>query len=80
MGSRPIAVIRIFRSLRKGLLEETRLFADFRHKKAFHDADKTRFPFIHSLKEEMFAGDPVSMERFRWGIDVILYGIQKESN
>lgn len=49
-------------------------------KKAFHDADKTRFPFIHSVKEEMFAGDPVSMERFRWGIDVILYGIQKESN
>lgn len=80
MGSRHVTVIRIFRSIRKGLLEETRLFADFRYKKAFHDADKTRFPFIHSLKEEMFAGDTVSMERFRWGIEVILYGIQQEVN
>ncbi|MGA3882577.1 TetR/AcrR family transcriptional regulator, partial [Bacillus pumilus] len=26
-------------------------------KKTFHDSDKTRFPFIHSVKEEMFAGD-----------------------
>ncbi|MFL0453789.1 TetR/AcrR family transcriptional regulator C-terminal domain-containing protein [Bacillus pumilus] len=49
-------------------------------KKAFHDADKTRFPFIHRVKKKMFAGDPVSMERFRWGIDVILYGIQQKDN
>ncbi|WP_186299463.1 TetR/AcrR family transcriptional regulator [Bacillus pumilus] len=49
-------------------------------KKAFHDADKTRFPFIHLVKEEMFTGDPVSMERFRWGMDVILYGIQQKDN
>lgn len=49
-------------------------------KKAFLQADKTQFPFIHRVKEEMFAGDTVSMERFRWGIDVILYGIQQEDN
>lgn len=52
----------------------------FQIQKSFHDADKTRFPFIHSLKEEMFAGDTVSMERFRWGIEVILYGVQQEIN
>ncbi|MGN8047040.1 TetR/AcrR family transcriptional regulator [Bacillus sp. 22190] len=49
-------------------------------KKAFLQADKTQFPFIHHVKEEMFAGDTVSMKRFRWGIDVILYGIQQEDN
>ncbi|MFW0911385.1 hypothetical protein B16_002510 len=49
-------------------------------KKAFLQADKTQFPFIHRVKEEMFAGDTVSMKRFRWGIDVILYGIQQEDN
>ncbi|WP_431794697.1 TetR/AcrR family transcriptional regulator [Bacillus altitudinis] len=49
-------------------------------KKALLQADKTQFPFIHRVKEEMFAGDTVSMERFRWGIDVILYGIQQEDN
>ncbi|MHC9080713.1 TetR/AcrR family transcriptional regulator [Bacillus altitudinis] len=49
-------------------------------KKAFLQAEKTQFPFIHRVKEEMFAGDTVSMERFRWGIDVILYGIQQEDN
>ncbi|MGE1098063.1 TetR/AcrR family transcriptional regulator [Bacillus altitudinis] len=49
-------------------------------KKAFLQADKTQFPFIDRVKEEMFAGDPVSMERFRWGIDVILYGIQQKDN
>ena len=49
-------------------------------KKAFLQADKTQFPFIHRVKEEMFAGDTVSMERFRWGIDVILSGIQQKIN
>lgn len=49
-------------------------------KKTFQSADQARFPFIHSLKEEMFAGDTVSMERFRWGLEVILHGIQQSIN
>ncbi|WP_249308788.1 hypothetical protein [Lederbergia citrea] len=78
--SRPVTVICILRSIRKGLWEEARIYADFRHKENIQSADQAQFPFIHSLKEEMFAGDTVSMERFRWGLEVILHGIQQSIN
>ncbi len=45
-------------------------------KQAFSNADSVRFPFIHSLSEELFSGDTVVMERFRWGLEVLLQGIK----
>lgn len=44
-------------------------------KQAFQLADPVRFPLIRSLNEELFSGDTVIMERFRWGIEVILQGL-----
>ncbi|MBE9916502.1 TetR/AcrR family transcriptional regulator [Paenibacillus donghaensis] len=44
-------------------------------KNYYQASDPIRFPFIHSLKEELFSGDTVSNERFYWGIETIVNGI-----
>lgn len=46
-------------------------------KDLFLSADPVRYPLIASLKGEMFSGDIETKERFRWGLEVILQGIQK---
>jgi len=48
-------------------------------KEAFQHADPTRFPLIHSLNKELFSGDNTVMERFNWGLEVILQGIKLDN-
>jgi AcrR family transcriptional regulator len=45
-------------------------------KETFQSADPVLFPILFSLGEEMFSGDTKSMERFHWGLEVLLHGIQ----
>ncbi|MFB7138494.1 TetR/AcrR family transcriptional regulator [Gottfriedia sp. NPDC056225] len=45
-------------------------------KEAFQNADPVLFPILFGLGEEMFSGDTKSMERFHWGIEVLIHGIQ----
>ncbi|MFE4714287.1 TetR/AcrR family transcriptional regulator [Paenibacillus sp. NPDC056722] len=49
-------------------------------KETFKKADPVRFPFIHSLTEELFSGGAVVMERFHWGLEVMLQGIKLDKN
>lgn len=44
-------------------------------KQSFQTVNPVHYPLISSLKEELFAGDTESKERFRWGLEVILQGI-----
>jgi len=46
---------------------------------AYQNADPTRFPLIHSLSKELFSGDTVIMERFQWGLEVMLQGIKLDN-
>jgi len=45
-------------------------------KEAYRKADPVRFPFIHSLNEELFSGETIVMDRFQWGLEVLLQGIK----
>ncbi|REK77885.1 TetR/AcrR family transcriptional regulator [Paenibacillus paeoniae] len=45
-------------------------------KAALKNVDSARFPLIHSMNEYLFSGDVVVMERFWWGLEVILKGIK----
>ncbi|WP_180229555.1 TetR/AcrR family transcriptional regulator [Bacillus pseudomycoides] len=45
-------------------------------KETFQNVDPVLFPVLFSLREEMFSGDMESMERFHWGLEVLLHGIQ----
>ncbi|MGE7879737.1 TetR/AcrR family transcriptional regulator [Peribacillus muralis] len=45
-------------------------------KETFQSADPVLFPILFSLGGEMFSGDTKSMERFHWGLEVLLHGIQ----
>jgi AcrR family transcriptional regulator len=49
-------------------------------KDSFQNADPIRFPLISSLNEELFSGEHVIMERFRWGLEVMLQGIKMDNN
>ncbi|MFF2016958.1 MULTISPECIES: TetR/AcrR family transcriptional regulator [Paenibacillus] len=49
-------------------------------KESFKKADPVRFPFIHSLTEELFSGGEVVMDRFQWGLEVMLQGIKLDKN
>ncbi|MEE6449849.1 TetR/AcrR family transcriptional regulator [Gottfriedia acidiceleris] len=49
-------------------------------KESFQNADPVLFPILLSLGEEMFSGDTKSMERFHWGLEVLLHGIQYFGN
>ncbi|BBI32801.1 TetR/AcrR family transcriptional regulator [Cohnella abietis] len=46
-------------------------------KEAYLAADASRFPFIHSYKNDLFSGDASKNERFLWGLEAILQGILK---
>ncbi|MFF2090674.1 TetR/AcrR family transcriptional regulator [Paenibacillus sp. NPDC058174] len=45
-------------------------------KETFKNADPIRFPFIRSLNEQMFSEGTELSERFRWGLEATLQGIQ----
>ncbi|WP_088072294.1 hypothetical protein [Gottfriedia luciferensis] len=45
-------------------------------KETFQSADPVLFPILFSLGEEMFSGDTKSMERFNWGLEVLIHEIQ----
>lgn len=45
-------------------------------KETFQSTNPVLFPILFSLGEEMFSGDTKSMERFQWGLEVLLHGIQ----
>ncbi|WP_188887160.1 TetR/AcrR family transcriptional regulator [Paenibacillus radicis (ex Gao et al. 2016)] len=45
-------------------------------KETFKNADPIRFPFIRSLNEQMFSEGTELQERFRWGLEATLQGIQ----
>jgi AcrR family transcriptional regulator len=49
-------------------------------KQSFKNADPIRFPFIHNLNEELFSGEAVIMDRFRWGLEVMLRGINLDNS
>ncbi|WP_042163412.1 TetR/AcrR family transcriptional regulator [Paenibacillus gorillae] len=45
-------------------------------KETFKNADPGRFPFISSLNDQMFSEQTDLKERFRWGLEATLHGIQ----
>jgi AcrR family transcriptional regulator len=57
---------------------ETVKLADI--KETFLKADPIRFPLISSMNEELFSGDHLILERFRWSLEVVLEGIKLDKN
>jgi AcrR family transcriptional regulator len=49
-------------------------------KESFKHADPIRFPLIHSLNEELFSGGADVMDRFQWGLEVMLRGINLDNS